>query len=225
MASPSPAQPDTPSAPPCGASTETTMSNTPSTSKFNERPAKIHLDGWAGRSTQAVIVVGETPKRYRVRPAGDSPMQVAGRRWVHRDQTALVPKHVVMFDDGREPLLATLAKRWAAFHPSNEWTRRDEYGELHDPSVWTSEGWESVKQLDGGEREVMLNLVRQLMEQHVIGVSFHHGLSECGGSVDAQTEPRKTCNHEAIAEALGLPAYLAEQLCEEASAHRPAGPR
>jgi hypothetical protein len=134
--------------------------------KFTERPAKIHLDGWAGHRKQAVIVVGETPKRYRVRPAGDTPVQVAGRRrWLHSNQTTLVPKDAVTFDDGCE--LAALAKRWAAWHPSNEWTRRDDYGELHDPSVWTTEGWEPVERLNNHERETLfsLHLAERLCEE------------------------------------------------------------
>lgn len=59
-------------------------------------PALIHLDGWAGRTEQAVTVVGETPKRYRVQPVGQERVCLAGRgRSIGPGETALVPKKSV----------------------------------------------------------------------------------------------------------------------------------
>lgn len=56
----------------------------------------LMLDGWAGRSDWPVVIVGETPKRYRITPDGDKPVKLGGRsRWLQPGQTALVPKHAV----------------------------------------------------------------------------------------------------------------------------------
>jgi hypothetical protein len=62
----------------------------------SEWPGWLRLDGWAGRSKAAVVVVGETSMRYRIRAAGPDPVKLAGRsRWISGIQTALVPKHAV----------------------------------------------------------------------------------------------------------------------------------
>lgn len=72
------------------------MKGSRSTPEPEPRQAYICLDGWAGRSEQAVLVIGETPKRYRIKAvmktflAGRSRAMVAG-------DTALVPKHAVRF--------------------------------------------------------------------------------------------------------------------------------
>lgn len=34
----------------------------PRESKMAERPGTLHLDGWAGRRTVDVVVIGETPR-------------------------------------------------------------------------------------------------------------------------------------------------------------------
>ena len=69
---------------------------------MDERPAKLHLDGWCGRTKQDVIVVGETPKRYRIRPAGDRSVRLAGRsRSLRPGDTALVPKRAITFVEPR----------------------------------------------------------------------------------------------------------------------------
>jgi hypothetical protein len=61
-----------------------------------ERRAKLHLDGWAGRWAEDVIVVDETPKRYRIRV--DKRVRLAGpHRYLSPGQTALVPKRAVTF--------------------------------------------------------------------------------------------------------------------------------
>jgi hypothetical protein len=57
-------------------------------------------DGWAGRIDTPVLVVGETPKRFRITPPNDEPVKLAGRaRWLQPGQTALVPKHAVRLAD------------------------------------------------------------------------------------------------------------------------------
>lgn len=51
----------------------------------------LHLDGWAGRHKQEVEVIGETPKRYRIRAIRET--KLAGRsRYLRSGETALVPK-------------------------------------------------------------------------------------------------------------------------------------
>ena len=51
------------------------------------------LDGWAGRTTQIVEIVRETPKRYRVRAI--TPLLLPGHRTIARDEETLVPKRAV----------------------------------------------------------------------------------------------------------------------------------
>ncbi len=58
--------------------------------------ARIHLDGWAGRTTQVVEVIGETPMRYRIKAITDT--RLAGRRSLAAGSVGLVPKHAVSFD-------------------------------------------------------------------------------------------------------------------------------
>lgn len=60
------------------------------------RPAVLTLQTWAGVLKQPVIVVGETPQRYRITPAGTTPVRLAGRlRHLPPGETALVPKNAV----------------------------------------------------------------------------------------------------------------------------------
>lgn len=60
------------------------------------RQGFVHLDGWAGRTKQPVEVIGETPKRYRVKAIGK--VHLAGRCRVLLDgETALVPKYAISF--------------------------------------------------------------------------------------------------------------------------------
>lgn len=60
------------------------------------RDAYICTDGWEGRTEQFVLVVGETPKRYRIMATQGT--KLAGRsRWLKPGQTALVPKYAVRF--------------------------------------------------------------------------------------------------------------------------------
>lgn len=65
---------------------------------MTERYAELHLDGWMGRLSQDVLVVGETPKRFRIRPVGSDPVRLPGRnRYLYPGDTALVPKYAVRF--------------------------------------------------------------------------------------------------------------------------------
>ena len=66
------------------------------------RRATITLGGWHGLSTQEVLVVSETPKRYRIRAIAKT--RLAGRhRSLEVGQQALVPRHVVTFLDPPSP--------------------------------------------------------------------------------------------------------------------------
>jgi hypothetical protein len=58
----------------------------------------LGLDGYAGRRYRKVEVVGETPKRYRIRAIERT--KLAGRsRWLYPGETALVPKYAVQLAD------------------------------------------------------------------------------------------------------------------------------
>jgi hypothetical protein len=61
------------------------------------RAAYLCLDGWAGRSEQAVMVVGETPKRYRIRAVMDGTRMQGNWRQLKAGQEALVPKRAIRF--------------------------------------------------------------------------------------------------------------------------------
>jgi hypothetical protein len=56
------------------------------------REGTLHLDGWAGRTRHTVDVIGETPKRYRIRAREG--LQLPGR-WLAAGAVALVPKYAV----------------------------------------------------------------------------------------------------------------------------------
>lgn len=54
----------------------------------------IHLQGWHGATRQKVQIVGETPKKYRIKAIEFT--KLAGRsRWILEGEEALVPKHAV----------------------------------------------------------------------------------------------------------------------------------
>lgn len=60
------------------------------------RQGFICLNDWSGYVEQPVWIVGETPKRYRVTPAGPLAIKLAGRcRWLQPGAVALVPKRAV----------------------------------------------------------------------------------------------------------------------------------
>jgi hypothetical protein len=58
-----------------------------------EQTAFLHLNSWAGRSKHRVTIIGETPKRYRIRWDDEPALQ----RWV-TGEVYLVPKYAVTFD-------------------------------------------------------------------------------------------------------------------------------
>lgn len=63
----------------------------------NHRQAVLMTDGWAGYMEQPIIVISETPKRYRI-IAKDKPVRLAGRQgYVSGDSSVLVPKYAVKF--------------------------------------------------------------------------------------------------------------------------------
>lgn len=54
----------------------------------------LRLQGWEGLTEQWVLLVGETPKRYRIRAL--EPTKLAGRcRWLKVGEEALVPRHAI----------------------------------------------------------------------------------------------------------------------------------
>lgn len=71
----------------------------------DDRLAVLYTDGWGGRQRQACLVVGETPKRYRIRalPGGELrlPLRKTGITKIFYPGTTLVPKYAVTFDDPR----------------------------------------------------------------------------------------------------------------------------
>ncbi len=55
---------------------------------------ELGLQSWHGLSWQAVLVIGETPKRYRIEAIERT--KLGGRnRWLEKGHTALVPKHAI----------------------------------------------------------------------------------------------------------------------------------
>jgi len=58
-----------------------------------ERSGRLWLDSWAGRTSKRVTVIGETPKRYRIRTEEDIPL----KGW-HTGDVRLVPKTAVTFE-------------------------------------------------------------------------------------------------------------------------------
>lgn len=58
----------------------------------------LWTDGWEGRTSQPVVVEGETPQRYRVRAVDEQLRLPNGRhgvRLILRSGTVLVPKYAV----------------------------------------------------------------------------------------------------------------------------------
>jgi len=56
----------------------------------------LALDTWAGRRHYAVEVVGETPKKARVRILTPGGVMLPSRRYAHCGDTVLVPKHALV---------------------------------------------------------------------------------------------------------------------------------
>ena len=55
----------------------------------------IALNTWAGRHYYAVEVVGETPKKTRIRILTPGGVMLPGRRYGQRGEIVLVPKHAI----------------------------------------------------------------------------------------------------------------------------------
>lgn len=65
------------------------------------RTGYLMLDGWAGRREHKVEVIGETPKRYRIRAVERT--KLAGRcRWLYAGETALVPKYAIRLEEVKQ---------------------------------------------------------------------------------------------------------------------------
>lgn len=61
-----------------------------------QRHGLLMLDGWIGRTDTPVLIVGETPKKFRITPPTEKRVKLGGRsRWLYPGETALVPKHAV----------------------------------------------------------------------------------------------------------------------------------
>ena len=55
----------------------------------------IVLDTWAGRRYYAVELIGETPKKARIRVLTPGGIMLPNRRYVQFGEIALVPKHAI----------------------------------------------------------------------------------------------------------------------------------
>jgi hypothetical protein len=63
-----------------------------------ERAAFLCFNDWVGYHEEPIVVVGETPKRYRIR--ADKLIRLAGRnRFLPRGKMTLVPRTAVRFPD------------------------------------------------------------------------------------------------------------------------------
>lgn len=59
---------------------------------------QIALNGWSGIYFQDVRIIGETPKKYKIKAL--SKTKLAGRgRYLERGETTLVPKYAVKFTE------------------------------------------------------------------------------------------------------------------------------
>jgi hypothetical protein len=64
------------------------------------------LQGWHGSSSQLVVTIGDTPKRFRIMALART--RLAGRgRWLDPGQTALVPKSAVRHGEHSKPYVPT----------------------------------------------------------------------------------------------------------------------
>lgn len=77
------------------------------------RRAFLHLDGWEGRTRQAVLVLGETKTRYRI--GCEQTVRLAGRcRSIKAGETTLVPKYAITFTETQAPNGALYGERKGA---------------------------------------------------------------------------------------------------------------
>lgn len=61
----------------------------------NTMSKAIGLDTWTGRRYYAVEIIGETPKKFRVRILTPGGVMLPGKRYFHFDEVVLVPKHAI----------------------------------------------------------------------------------------------------------------------------------
>ena len=67
----------------------------------NKRTGILRMDGWEGRTEEKVEIIGETPKRYRIR--ADRRIKLAGRdRWLEVGDDVLVPKTAVRIEEKKD---------------------------------------------------------------------------------------------------------------------------
>lgn len=59
---------------------------------WTTRQGYLMIDGWAGRHDYSVLVVGETPKKYRIKAVMETKLR---RRWLSVGDEAMVPKSAV----------------------------------------------------------------------------------------------------------------------------------
>lgn len=64
------------------------------------KPGYLRIDGWAGRHDYAVMVIGETPKKYRIRAVVTATPLAGRRRSLNVGEEALVPKHAISWGYG-----------------------------------------------------------------------------------------------------------------------------
>lgn len=63
----------------------------------DSREARIHMAGWSGHWSEQIIVIGETPKRYRIQAI--KRIVLPGRnRFLESGERALVPKNCITFE-------------------------------------------------------------------------------------------------------------------------------
>lgn len=58
-------------------------------------PATLHMDGFAGRRTYSVTVIGETRTKYRFR--ANEPVPIGRGRWIWTGGEWLAPKTAITF--------------------------------------------------------------------------------------------------------------------------------
>lgn len=67
--------------------------------EFREGQSYLCPDGWDGRSLVPVVIIKETPKRYRIELLSDCLMP--SRRFRKRGSVMYVPKYAIQHDKGQ----------------------------------------------------------------------------------------------------------------------------
>lgn len=78
----------------------------------NPRPAEVGTNGWAGQLWHPVLVIGETPKRYRITSRDGKAYTFAANRKLAEGQSMLVPKHAVRFMEARPTCSCKHSDAW-----------------------------------------------------------------------------------------------------------------